>query len=131
IKLAVDKVPAKGDRKGALVVNPGGPGGSGYDYAAAADRIVTPRIRESYDVVGFDPRGVQRSAPITCLGDDALDRHLGSDPTPDTKAEEKAALAGAKKFAKACQQNAGPLLGHVSTVEVAKDMDILRAALGE
>ncbi len=131
IKLAVDKVPANGDAKGALVVNPGGPGGSGYDYAAAADRIVTSKIRDTYDVVGFDPRGVQRSAPITCLGDKAMDAYLGADPTPDDTAEEHAALAHAKKFAKACQQKAGPLLGHVATVDVAKDMDILRAALGQ
>ncbi len=131
IQLAVDKVPAKGQSQGALVVNPGGPGGSGYDYAAAADQIVTPQIREHFDVVGFDPRGVQRSAPITCLGDAALDKYLGADPTPDDKAEERTALSNAKKFAKACEQNAGPLLGHVSTVDVAKDMDILRAALGQ
>ena len=131
IQVVVDKVPAKGDSKGALVVNPGGPGGSGYDYAAAADQIVTPQIRDSYDVVGFDPRGVQRSSPITCMSDAALDKYLGADPSPDTKGEEQTALKNAKTFANDCKQKAGPLLGNVSTVDVAKDMDVLRAALGQ
>lgn len=131
IKLAVDKVPAKGTSKGALVVNPGGPGGSGFDYAAAADQIVTPKIRNTYDVVGFDPRGVQRSSPITCMGDAQLDSYLGADPTPDDKAEEKVALKDAETFANDCKKKAGPLLAHVSTIDVAKDMDILRAALGQ
>ncbi|MBO1753733.1 alpha/beta hydrolase [Allobranchiibius sp. CTAmp26] len=130
IQLAIDKVPATGSRKGSLIVNPGGPGGSGYDYAAAADQIVTGSIRKSYDVVGFDPRGVQRSDPIQCVGDAQLDGILGSDPTPDTPSEVTAAVALAKGFGAACKKNAGPLLGHVSTVEVARDVDVLRAALG-
>ena len=133
IKLAIDKVKATGTRKGSLVVNPGGPGGSGYDYAAAASSgyVVSDSVRKAYDVVGFDPRGVQRSAPITCVSDAKLDNYIGSDPTPDTTAEQKAAAAANKAFGKACQAKAGALLGHVSTVEVAKDMDVLRGALGE
>lgn len=130
VKLALDKVPASGKSKSSLVVNPGGPGGSGYDYAAAADRIVTDSIRKSYDVVGFDPRGVQRSDPITCVGDTQLDNILGADPTPDGPAEERTAVATAKRLGAACAAHAGPLLGHVSTTEVAKDLDILRASLG-
>lgn len=130
IQLAISKVPAKGKAKGSLVVNPGGPGASGYDYGAAADMIVTPTIRESYDVIGFDPRGVGRSAPITCVSDAEMDTMLGVDPTPDDKAEETSVQAEVGKFAQACKDKAGPLLAHVSTVEVAKDVDILRAALG-
>jgi len=133
IELAVDKVPATGDSKGAIVVNPGGPGGSGVDYAAAAASgyVVTKQVRSSYDIVGFDPRGVQRSAPITCYGDAQMDTFLGEDPTPDTRAEQQQAARDNKAFGRACQAKAGKLLGHVSTVEVAKDLDILRAALGE
>jgi len=133
IQLAIDKVPATGHRKGALVVNPGGPGGSGVDYAAAAASgyVVSKDVRSSYDVVGFDPRGVQRSAPITCYGDAQMDKFLGEDPTPDAKAEQQQAAKDNKAFGKACEAKAGNLLAHVSTVEVAKDMDILRAALGE
>ncbi|MGZ4751329.1 MAG: alpha/beta hydrolase [Oryzihumus sp.] len=131
IKIAVLKVPARGTSKGALVVNPGGPGGSGVQYAAAADNIVSPAVRRSYDVVGFDPRGVGSSSPVSCLDDKELDAFLGADPTPDDKAEEQQFVQGAKDFAAKCAQNGGPLLGHVSTIEAAKDMDVLRAALGQ
>jgi pimeloyl-ACP methyl ester carboxylesterase len=131
VRISLLKVPAKGRRVGSLVVNPGGPGGSGVDYAKAADRIVTPAIRSAYDVVGFDPRGVASSAPVSCLDAPQLDAFLGSDPTPDNPGEVTAAVANAKSFAAACKAHAGALLGHVSTIEAAKDMDVLRAALGE
>lgn len=131
ISLAVNRRAATGERQGSLVVNPGGPGASGVDYASHADQIVGGSIRKHFDVVGFDPRGVQRSAGITCVDDATLDDMLGSDPSPDTKAEEADVITADKKFGADCQKNAGPLLGHVSTVEAAKDMDVLRAALGE
>jgi len=133
IELAVVRVPArKGSKRiGSLVVNPGGPGGSGVDYARAADFIVGKGVRDAYDVVGFDPRGVQRSAPIDCVTDKQLDTFLGSDPTPDDAAEEQSFAATARGFAEACARTAGPLLAHVSTVDAARDMDVLRAALGE
>ena len=133
IKLAVLKVPAAGpaSRIGSLVVNPGGPGGSGVDYAKAADVIVTRPVRAAYDIVGFDPRGVGTSSPIKCLNDRELDTFLGTDPTPDDKAEEQHFADLSKAFADKCKANGGPLLGHVSTIEAAKDMDVLRAALSE
>lgn len=130
IQLALSKVAAKGKAKGSLVVNPGGPGASGYDYGAMADGVVTPKVLESFDVVGFDPRGVGRSAPITCASDAEMDTMLGIDPTPDDKTEESSVQKSVGTFAQACKDKAGPLLGHVSTVEVAKDLDVLRAALG-
>lgn len=133
IEISLLKMPATSARNriGSLVVNPGGPGGSGVDYAAAADFIVGPDVRRRYDVVGFDPRGVGRSAPIDCVSDAELDEFLGTDPTPDDVAEEEQFAGVTAQFAQACAANAGPLLGHVSTVDAAKDMDILRAALGE
>lgn len=133
IDIAVVRVPAtRGSKRiGSLVVNPGGPGGSGVDYARAADFIVGPGVRQAYDIVGFDPRGVARSAPIDCLTDRELDAFLGSEPTPDDEAEQQAFAATARGFAQSCGRTAGPLLGHVSTVEAAKDMDVLRAVLGE
>ena len=133
IELAVVMVPAKKESKriGALVVNPGGPGGSGVDYARAADFIVGKGVRQAYDVVGFDPRGVGRSAPIDCVTDAELDAFLGSDPTPDDAAEEQTFAQTARSFAQSCGATAGPLLGHVSTEDAARDMDVLRAALGE
>ncbi len=133
ISIAVFDAPAGSPsrRIGSLVVNPGGPGASGIDYARATDAIVTPAVRSRFDVVGFDPRGVGRSEPIQCVGASRLDQFLAMDLTPDSPAEEKQLAAGDKAFADACARNVGPLLAHVSTVDVAKDMDILRAALGE
>ncbi|KGN40025.1 alpha/beta hydrolase [Knoellia aerolata] len=133
IEIEVLRVPARrqSQRLGALVVNPGGPGGSGVDYASGADFIVGAGVRQRYDIVGFDPRGVGRSAPIDCVSDAELDAFLGFDPTPDDAGEEEAFAANAASFAQKCGANAGPLLGHVSTVDAAKDMDVLRAALGE
>src|SRR5690606_5066504 len=132
IEVSLLKVPARGSRNkiGSIVVNPGGPGGSGVDYASAADFIVGPDVRRRYDVVGFDPRGVGRSAPVDCLSDAGLDDFLGTDPTPDDAAEEEGFADASANLAKSCAANAGALLGHVSTVDAAKDMDILRAALG-
>lgn len=133
IEIQVLRVPAKrqSERIGSLVVNPGGPGGSGVDYARAADFIVGKEVRDRYDVVGFDPRGVARSAPIDCLTDAQLDTFLGSDQTPEDAAEEQAYAGTAQGFAQACGTKAGPLLAHVSTEDAARDMDVLRGVLGE
>lgn len=133
IALAVLDVPALSSSKrvGALVVNPGGPGASGVDYAAAAPYVASRNVREVYDIVGFDPRGVARSSPVNCYDGAQMDAYLASDPTPDDKAEEKAMIADGRSFGQACAAHTGNLLGHVSTVEAAKDMDVLRAALGE
>src|SRR5690606_30299200 len=116
IELALLRAPATGDAEGALVVNPGGPGASGVDYATSAGAVVSKEVRQAYDVVGFDPRGVARSAPVTCYTDEQLDDYLGADPSPDDAAEERAAEEGMRDFAEACGANAGELLGHVSTV---------------
>ena len=133
IAVRVLRVKAKdqGRRLGSLVVNPGGPGGSGVDYAAGADAIVGTSVRRYYDVVGFDPRGVARSAPIDCLSDRQLDTFLGTDPTPDDQAEEQQLLDQAKNMANGCEQKNEKLLPHVSTVDAAKDLDVLRASLGD
>jgi pimeloyl-ACP methyl ester carboxylesterase len=118
-------------RLGSLVVNPGGPGASGVDYARSADFIVGKPVRQRFDVVGFDPRGVQRSEPVDCLPDAEMDAFLGSEQTPDDPAEERAFLAEGKALGAGCLQLTGPLVGHISTVDSAKDMDILRSALGD
>ncbi len=131
IELAVLRAAATGEAQGSLVVNPGGPGASGVDYATMAGAVVSRAVRDAYDVVGFDPRGVARSAPITCFTDQQMDTFLGTDPSPDDAAEEKEVEEELKDFAQACETNAGDLLGHVSTIEAARDMDVLRAALGE
>jgi pimeloyl-ACP methyl ester carboxylesterase len=131
IKVLRVKARNQGKRLGSLVVNPGGPGASGVDYAAAADGIVSTQLRRYYDVVGFDPRGVDRSAPIDCLDDRGLDAFLGYDPTPDDAAEEQGFLGEAKAMASGCEARSPELLPHVGTVDAARDMDVLRAALGD
>ncbi len=121
----------KSQRIGSLVVNPGGPGASGIDYARAADFIVGKPVRQRFDIVGFDPRGVQRSSPVDCLSDEEMDAFLAQDPTPDDPAEVQTFLASMKVLGDGCLTRTGPLLGHISTEDTAKDMDILRSALGD
>ena len=102
-----------------------------YARAAAFGAVVTAPVHRKYDVVGFDPRGVGRSAPIDCLDGAQLDAFMAQDPTPDTDAERAAAVATAAGFGEACAAKDNPLLLHVSTAEAAKDMDILRSRLGD
>lgn len=119
------------DRIGSLVVNPGGPGGSGISFARYAASAFPKDVRERYDIVGFDPRGVGRSSPVKCLSDAGMDAYTQIDQTPDTTDEENAAVDGAAGFGKSCQENTDQLLGHVSTAEAARDMDQIREALGD
>lgn len=131
ITISVVRLPATGDKIGSLVINPGGPGGSGIDYARAAISVLSEQVRERFDIIGFDPRGVGASAPVQCLDDAKLDAFIALDTTPDTDAERATLESGARSFATGCQALSGRLLPHVSTVSVARDMDLLRAALGE
>ncbi|MBZ5739123.1 alpha/beta hydrolase [Nocardioides mangrovi] len=131
IDLAVLKVPASGDRIGSLVVNPGGPGAPGTDYAASADAVFREPLRRAYDIVGFDPRGTGGSDPVDCLSDDDLDAYVAEDPDPDTPAEVDDYLGWADAIGAGCVDLSGDLAAHVSTVEAARDMDVLRSALGE
>jgi pimeloyl-ACP methyl ester carboxylesterase len=119
------------EREGSIVVNPGGPGGSGVDYARAADFIVGKPVRQRFDIVGFDPRGVGRSDPVDCLSDAGMDEFLGSEQTPDDAAEAQGFLAEGKKLGDGCVQLSGDLAANISTIDAAKDMDILRSALGD
>lgn len=131
VKLRVLKVEARGGKaQNSLLVNPGGPGGSAVEYARAADFIVSPKVRRTFDVVGFDPRGVGESAPIECVGPREVDAMIAADPTPDDDTELSQLRATAEEFGKACDQKYPQLLENVSTVDAAKDMDVLRAVLG-
>lgn len=119
-------------RIGTLFVNPGGPGSPGTTYATGADQIVSSDVRAAYDVVGFDPRGVGRSTPVRCLSDAELDEALTTgDSTPDTPDEVEALVAGVTEFSDGCLSMSPDLLPHVGTVDVARDLDILRAAVGD
>jgi pimeloyl-ACP methyl ester carboxylesterase len=131
IDLALLRIPAKGSRLGSLVVNPGGPGARGTTYAAAGRQVFREPLLGGFDIVGFDPRGVGASAPVDCLSDAELDAYLGGDPTPDTVEERSAYRTSVLSFGEKCVAGSGPVVGHVTTTEAARDMDVLRAALGE
>ncbi|MDA0563584.1 alpha/beta hydrolase [Streptomonospora sp. S1-112] len=141
LDIAVRRLPAaSGDPQGSLVVNPGGPGGSGFDYAGAAPRAISAEVRDRFDVVGFDPRGVGRSAPITCLDPSGMDDYLGvdylsrdgdSDPAELTDSGVAELVAVNRGFVAGCRDRAGDLMGHMGTAAVARDMDVLRSALGD
>ncbi|MCB8955313.1 MAG: alpha/beta fold hydrolase [Nocardioides sp.] len=133
IELALLKVPAADPaaRIGSLVVNPGGPGAPGTDYAASASDVFRQPILDAYDIVGFDPRGTGHSAPVDCLSDAELDAYVAEDPDPDTDAEVSDYMRSVEALGRGCAERSGDLAAHVTTVEAARDMDVLRAALGE
>ncbi len=131
VTLSMTKVRARGESIGSLFVNPGGPGGSAFEYAKAADYIVTDEIRESFDVVGVDPRGVGQSDTIRCLTDQQIDALISADGSPDTELEESRLILDAGFIGRACESENNPLIAHMSTSEVAKDMDIARALVGD
>ncbi|HEY0902729.1 MAG TPA: alpha/beta hydrolase [Marmoricola sp.] len=133
IELAVLKVPAQDDqaRVGALVVNPGGPGGSGVNYAAAGSLQFGRPLSQAFDIVGFDPRGVGQSSTLECLTTGQLDTLVAFDPDPDDLAERNDMDRLIHGFGQGCLDRSGDITRHMSTREVVRDLDILRAALDE
>ncbi|MFF4044512.1 alpha/beta hydrolase [Streptomyces sp. NPDC001816] len=134
IRLAVARKKATGkDRPlGSLLVNPGGPGGSAIDYLQQYAGIGYPaEIRARYDMVAMDPRGVARSEPVECLDGRRMDAYTQTDNTPDDQRERNALVSEYRTFADSCGAHSAKLLRHVSTIEAARDMDILRAVLGD
>ena len=118
-------------RVGSLLVNPGGPGSPGLELVDAAPTMFSENLRAAYDVVGFDPRGVGSSTPVDCVSDAELDRLRSVEYDTETQDGLAAYAADAKLIADGCAQNTGELIGHVDTESAARDMDILRAVLGE
>jgi len=118
-------------RIGTLFVNPGGPGGSAFDYASAATRIVSKKIAQRYDIVGFDPRGVGKSEPIRCLSDAEEDSYLSADTAVLTKNDLNSLLSRAKFFALKCAEPSHNKIAFVGTVDNARDMELLRQILKE
>ncbi|MFC8823542.1 alpha/beta hydrolase [Streptomyces rochei] len=134
VRLAVarKKATGPGERLGSLLVNPGGPGGSAIGYLQQYAGIGYPEeVRARYDMVAVDPRGVARSEPIECLDGREMDAYTQTDVTPDDQGETDELVGAYQKFAEGCGADAPKLLRHVSTVEAARDMDILRAVLGD
>jgi pimeloyl-ACP methyl ester carboxylesterase len=136
IELALVRQPAtSGDRIGSLLINPGGPGGSGYDFVKdSVDYATSERLQSRFDVVGFDPRGVGRSTPVTCYEDPSeLDDFIyGLNPgLPGSDEWLAAASEATREFGERCLELTGPLLAVVDTASAARDLDMLRAALGD
>jgi pimeloyl-ACP methyl ester carboxylesterase len=131
IGLALDRRPASGSKVGSLLINNGGPGVSGVDSLAYDVSLMSKAVLDHFDVIGFDPRGVARSAPVTCGDGPALDRFLDLDPAPTTDAGYQALVAGTKSFVLGCQARSGSILPFVSTENTARDMDQIRQAVGD
>jgi pimeloyl-ACP methyl ester carboxylesterase len=128
ITLALARLPAAHKAIGVLFTNPGGPGGSGVDILRAADQVFPSEIRDSFDIVSWDPRGVGASAPVRCVDD--LDAFFAVDHDPTTRAAVAQNVAAAKAFVAACRRNSANLLPYVSTVSTVRDLDAIRAAIG-
>ena len=135
IAIEVSRIPAAdpAKRKGVLMTNGGGPSAS-LDVPSALGGLLPAEVRNSYDVVAFDPRGIGYSTPISCGRDaDELVRDLqfGILPFPSADGSIGANVSYAKRMAKQCDAKSGALLPHLTTANVARDMDRIRRALGE
>ena len=137
IKLAVDRIGSTGtpeERQGALVYNPGGPGGSGLRFPR---RVTTKNplwvnTSKAYDFVGFDPRGVGHSAPISCVDPQEFVKAPKADPVPGTEADKLAQRRLARAYAEGCAERSGKaVLAQMTTPNTVRDLDVIRAALGE
>lgn len=116
-------------RIGSLFINPGGPGASGVEFVRDGVAIFPPAIRERFDIIGFDPRGVNSSTAIRCI--DNLDGHAALDPSPDDAAEFTELVEAAHEYADACARRNEATLAYLSTDAVARDLDLLRASVGD
>jgi pimeloyl-ACP methyl ester carboxylesterase len=125
---------ADSDPRGFILFNPGGPGASGYDWVKdSAEYLGTKDLRSDWNLLGFDPRGVGRSSAVECLSDSEYDEFLYGVSGFEIATEEDIAVARAATadFADKCLENTGALLEFVDTVSAARDMDVLRAVIGE
>ncbi|MER6203572.1 alpha/beta hydrolase [Streptomyces sp. NPDC001586] len=129
IDLAISRIksenPAK--RHGAMLLNPGGPGGSGLDLPLMMHEAMPQEVRDQYDLIGFDPRGAGASSPITCGLDDA-EQNFDRAYRPETFGSD---VTWARTVADKCREKAGSVLPYITTRNTARDMDTIRAVLGE
>lgn len=132
IRLRVKFRPSSsGKATGSVFINPGGPGGSGVRFVDTFASLTSKEVRANRGIVGFDPRGVGQSDPVTCESDDAFDKLVALDPNPDTLELVDKLEGGFRKFGKGCVKKSGAMASHVSTEEAARDMDVLRALMGQ
>ncbi|MGW2821247.1 alpha/beta hydrolase [Streptomyces sp. NPDC001443] len=136
IQLAVDRIGNTGtkeERQGALVYNPGGPGGSGMRFPrrVTTKSALWANTAKAYDFVGFDPRGVGHSAPISCIDPQEFVKAPKADPVPDSEADKRAQRKLAAEYADGCYERSGEMLPYMTTPNTARDLDVIRAALGE
>ncbi len=134
IELALIRQPAEEEKIGSLLLNPGGPGVSGYDFVASSLDVAVPEaVQDRYDIVGFDPRGVGRSTAVSCFEPAQLDS-LVYGVAPGARGSN-AWITGQNQlthaFGQACLARTGALLENVDTESAARDLDMLRAILGE
>jgi pimeloyl-ACP methyl ester carboxylesterase len=131
MKLSLVRLPARDAkaRIGPLLVNPGGPGASGVEFVRDNIEAFPSNLRRRFDLIGFDPRGVNESSGIRCI--DNLDPRADLDPSPDTSRELRALVGDARSYAKACQRRNAAVLPHLSTDDVVRDLDSIRISLGE
>jgi pimeloyl-ACP methyl ester carboxylesterase len=129
ITLALARLPAAGKRIGVLLTNPGGPGGSGVQLVRDAAGQFPQDIRNAFDIVSWDPRGLGPDQPVQCLDD--LDAFYAVDREPQSPAAVAQNVTASRDFVDACRQHSKDLLPHLATVETVRDLDAIRAALGE
>ncbi len=128
ITLALARKPATATPKlGTLFINPGGPGASGRNMVT----FFASKGLEQYDIVGWDPRGTNASTPVRCFDDSRTDAYNQLDSSPDDDAETNALLVGTYEFAKSCWEHSGELLEHISTIDTARDLDLMRGLVGD
>ncbi|GGM99960.1 pimeloyl-ACP methyl ester carboxylesterase [Actinoplanes campanulatus] len=124
------------ERIGSLLLNPGGPGGSGVDlavYLTFGEKLggLPTEITDRFDIVGFDPRGINRSSPVKCIDAKDQDASFAADPDPVSQAEFDTVAALTKKIADGCTKKYGEDLSDFATEQAARDVDALRAAVGD
>ncbi|MCK0173430.1 MULTISPECIES: alpha/beta hydrolase [Mycobacteriaceae] len=132
-RLALIRFKATGDKIGSLIINPGGPGESGVQSAVSMLPSIPGSVRERFDLVGFDPRGVASSSPAVWCNSDADNDRQRADPMVDYSPEGVERIEGElKAFVQRCFDKSGEeFLANVGTVSVAKDLDAIRAAVGD
>jgi pimeloyl-ACP methyl ester carboxylesterase len=132
IGIAINRKPATDakHRIGSLLINPGGPGGYGVSFVRDSAAGLS-NLNQRFDLVGFDPRGVGQSSPVKCLDGSQLDAYKAIDSVLDDPQEKQAYLDADKSFVAACQQQSGKVLPFVDTVSAARDIDMIRAAVGD